>query len=202
MTDPELVQPIRAFIALPLPAEWSERLLEIARALQRRLPPHAVRWTRPDQMHLTLRFLGYLPPEQVTDLDAVLQGVGGCHAGFHLRRDRLGCFPDPKNPRVVWLGLAGDCEVLGLLQSQLVRETQPWGDHSESRPFHPHLTLGRVNPLTPELKRRLAERLEDLPLPEFPDWEVRSFELMRSELRPEGARHTILAEIPLGIGQK
>jgi RNA 2',3'-cyclic 3'-phosphodiesterase len=198
LTPPRsLIQPIRAFVALPLPPDWSEPLMDIQRALQQRLPSPMVRWTRPEQMHLTLRFLGYLPPEQVPGLEDALGQVGRQINAFRLVAGILGGFPHLQNPRVLWLGLAGDLEALNSLQAQVLQASQPWGDHVEERPFHPHLTLGRVNAASAEEKRRLAERLADVLLPEFSFWQAQRIELVQSDLQSAGARYTVLTAIPL-----
>ena len=182
----------RLFVAIDLPDEVKTLL----RSLQAQLGRHtrAVRWADPDGTHLTLKFLGAV---QVAQIEAVTQGMHAAargHAPLTLRTEALGGFPNGQRPRVLWLGVAGDLDALGAVKDAVEREIAPLGFPTEQRPFAPHLTLGRSHkdPRPAELAeigRALAQTAAPAPVA----FEVRELVLMRSELRPGGARYTPVA---------
>ena len=175
--------------------------MEILRGFQRRLadrlPQEGLRWNRSEQFHLTLRFLGQVPAEAVEALQVALRNVCRNFFSFRLALDRCGCFPRDGRPRVLWLGLGGELQQLMELRRQVVDATICWGDHQESNPFAPHVTLGRVRPGS-QAARALAEMIEANLKPQSTAWTVEALDLMRSELGPEGARHIRLQRIVIG----
>ena len=183
---------VRVFIAIvPEPGLIAE-LKKVQRQLQARLPVGIVRWNIPEQLHLTLKFLGGIPGERVTDLAAALDRAGAGIAPFQLALAGVGCFPNAKNPRVIWVGIDGELHSLRKLQTQIEHETQHCGDHTEERSFRPHLTIGRVKALG-KGAGKTGELVERTFIPKLGDWTVRQLHLVQSELRPEGARYTTLA---------
>jgi 2'-5' RNA ligase len=188
---------MRAFIAVNLPANVLDSLdafrMEAAAAVRSK----AVRWTDPRQVHLTLRFLGSVPPTAVTDITSALRRAGREFVPFVLRASGLGCFPDLRHPRIFWCGVVGDLEPLRLLHANIQRELASWG-RTEERDFHPHLTLARINNDGPDEGRELAAFLEKQSRREFGEWRVESIDLMRSETLPEGARYSCLARVGVG----
>jgi 2'-5' RNA ligase len=195
MADP--ISWIRAFIAIPLPPAWILQLAATQKALQHRLPSEGLRWTKPEQIHLTLKFLGNVSSLQIRDREAVLRPLGQATAAFELRVDKAGCFPEHRAPRVIWMGLTGELDSLRHLQSQIERAVQGWGDVGEDHPYNPHLTLARVKPAGPRESQRIRERLADLVLGEFAPYRVRQFDLLRSDLASQGPSYTRLASVSL-----
>jgi len=188
---------VRAFIAVALPERHIEVLSRLVREWQSRPGNRAVRWARRDQYHLTLRFLGNVPE---TDLPRLITAITGATAGvstFDLWLDGLGGFPNSDHPRVLWAGLGGALDRLGELQKRIATATAAFGDPVETRPFQAHLTLGRVYPGHRDA-RRLGELLAAGRLAHSDPWPVREVELVKSELRPEGAHYTVLAQAALG----
>jgi len=176
---------------------------EIARAqdqLRRHSPPGAVRWTQPEQFHVTLKFLGDVPAEQVETLNtAVAAACAGCPA-LKLAARGVGFFPNAERPRVLWAGAGDDCGRLAGLQRRLEEAVRPFAPPEKTERFTGHITLGRFKPghhgSLAELRERAA-RLRDRP---FGGWPAGGVELVRSELTADGARHTVLATFPLGLG--
>ena len=188
------METVRAFIAIHL----NEALQKELAAAQKSLPlGPAVRWTRPEQIHLTLKFLGEIPAESAEELAASLRR--GCEtlAPFSLRFDGLGCFPNHKKPRIVWVGLGGDLEALQELFRRVDYECVTLTGRSEDRPFTPHLTLGRVKDTHARELQRIGTALQTAKISLRGEWTVREVSLMRSELTPKGAIHTELAQIEL-----
>ena len=188
---------IRAFVAVPLPPGWIDRLLAVQKTLQRRLPFAAVRWTKPGQIHLTVRFFGDIPAREIQNLVLALRAASQGVAPFLLGIDKPGGFPNLKAPRVIWLGLTRDLDSLVNLQARIERATRAWGEQPEARDFHPHLTLARIKGASPRECQQISERLAELALAGFDPFRVQQFDLLSSELLPEGPIYRRLAEIHL-----
>jgi RNA 2',3'-cyclic 3'-phosphodiesterase len=185
-TDP-LPPLIRAFVAVRLPEETVARLAEF----QMKLRPlfREASWTRPEAMHLTLRFLGNIESARVNDLTAELLVATRLKAPFSLELGAIGQFGN----RVLWVGVQSGSEPLARL-AEVVREAcAGYGAHEEERAFHPHVTLARLR--RPE--RGAGARLREVKAPSFATWQVNDVELIRSELSPRGSRYTTLAMVPL-----
>jgi RNA 2',3'-cyclic 3'-phosphodiesterase len=192
---------IRLFVAVELSDEariWSEAA--IARA-QRQLGSNAsaVRWVAPSGLHLTLKFLGSVSPAQVPELTDHLRHHLADQPPLTLSVGRLGLFPGPRAPRVVWLALTGDLAGLGACQRRVEAASEPLGYPREMRPFQPHLTLGRVRDnATPEQLSAIASLPTRWPADSSAPFTSESASLMQSRLGPGGARYTRLAELAFG----
>ena len=183
---------MRVFIAI----EISDCIRKVLEGLQHDWQHRGggISWTRPENIHLTLRFLG--------EIDEVTLGrvVESCRVGlppiapFSLRLGGVGFFPNARRPRVIHVGLSGEVAMVERLQREIEDVLESIGIAREGRLFRPHLTLGRVR--SGVRREGLATVLgsESLPAVEF---EVRDFVVMRSELRPAGSLYTPLATISL-----
>lgn len=187
----------RLFVAVDLGAAARATLARAQDALRRR--PFPVRWVEPAGAHLTVRFLGGVDAALAPALAVALRAAAGDHAPFALRTGGPGAFPNARNPRVLWLGLAGPLDRLAALHAATEAALAPLGFPPEGRAFRPHLTLGRARQgAAPRDWDGLAAAfaaLHDLPGAPLP---VAALQLMRSELGPAGARYTTLATVPLG----
>jgi 2'-5' RNA ligase len=184
---------MRSFIAIDLPDEVRLILDQVQMDLKGSLA--GVRWVRPEGIHLTLKFLGSIPPEQVAVIAAAVGEVVHGELPLALNLSGLGAFPNPRRPRVIWVGIAGEVERLGRLQARLEETLEPLGFPREGRSFRPHLTLGRVKDThrPPDLTRALA----DVTLPAGNPFDVREILVYKSDLRPTGAIYTKLQHLPL-----
>ncbi len=151
---------IRAFIAIHLPENVRAALGETARTLAGRVPPGAVRWVRPEQMHLTLAFLGDTPMAKLTAVQQAMDAATGNAAPFKLYTAGTGCFPNTRRPRVIWVGLSGEEKRLVELKQGLDAALAPLGWPPEEKPFRAHVTLGRVKD---EQAARGADWATDVP---------------------------------------
>jgi len=187
-------QSIRTFVAIALEPGLVTELKKVQQQLGAQLPVETVRWVRPEQLHLTLKFLGRVSRASLNDLAAALQRACSGFSSFRLTLEKVGCFPNTANPRVVWIGIHGELESLRNLQTRIERETQAFGDHSEDRAFRPHLTIGRVKAQGKGAGTvgGLVERAE---VSKLGDWTVRQVHLIQSDLSPAGARYTTLATV-------
>jgi len=157
-----------------------------------------VKWVRPDALHLTLKFLGEIPADRVERVKGVLQEIAPVHGKFELKVSDIGGFPSLRNPRVIWAGISASTE-LELLQADMEARLVEQGFERESRPFSPHLTLGRIRS-----KSNMADTLrilEETGTHSFGRVEVGHLLLMESRLKPGGAEYTPLLEAELGTGR-
>ncbi len=149
--------------------------------------------------HLTLRFFGEISLEETTRVIEALAPILRLAAPFELAAGSVGAFPSPKQPRIVWLGLArGEAEVRALVD-RIDATLDTVGLPPAREPFVPHVTLFRVR-LPRDLARARALLDGHVPAPKFPPVQVRSVLLMESRLTTHGARHSVVHAFPLGSG--
>ena len=200
MEHPEL---IRAFVALEVPPRVLGALREAQEELKRRAMARGieqeVRWVDPKGIHLTLKFLGGVPATQLPAIEAALRAGLAGQTPFSLTLGEAGVFPRLAAPRVLWIGVGGALPILQAVQQRVEAALVPLGYPAEARPFAPHLTLGRVRETVGAERRRTLGGIITAPLGiPAPQWEVHEVSLMRSELRPGGARYSRLATFILG----
>ncbi|VGO11526.1 RNA 2',3'-cyclic phosphodiesterase [Pontiella desulfatans] len=181
------METIRAFIAVDIGNEIRGRLDELQRKLKK---THAdVRWVKPNNIHLTLAFLGDLPVEKIQPLckalDSHVQGTGAL--GLHAVG--TGYFGKPNHPRVVWAGIAV-CPPLLELHRNTLETLRMAGIGFDNKPFSPHLTLGRVK--GPEHTGSLLQMVEKYSDIELGKTSIESAELIQSRLTPHGAEYSVL----------
>ncbi len=189
---------IRSFVAIDLPGLTKARLKAVAQQLRGQVPRDSVRWTRITGVHLTLKFLGDVNQSDLPQIKQALAQVGQRHAPFEFTIGGVGCFPNTRRPRVVWVGLQEESGVLAALQRDVDQSLVPLGFEPEKRRFHPHLTLGRVKRGIPSGDlRRLGQVLVVSGIGELDRVQATSLRLMRSELRSSGALYSSLAAVDL-----
>jgi 2'-5' RNA ligase len=188
----------RLFIAIEPPPPVLEAVRGAQTDLKRRVPDGVARWVKPEGVHLTLKFLGDVPQNQLDDLQSVLSDAAAGLQRFALYVQGVGCFPNTRRPRVVWLGLGGDLESLSTLQARVEEHVVPLGYPTEDRAFHPHLTLARADRrASRDDLSALGELIERTTSGKLADWPVGALSLMRSQLRPGGAVYTQVHEVVL-----
>jgi RNA 2',3'-cyclic 3'-phosphodiesterase len=194
---------IRAFVAVELP----ERVLASLARIQGDLRGHlgqassAVRWTRPEGLHITLQFLGDIPAAMV---DAIGEALGSAVADEHVTRlaiGGLGVFPNEKRPRILWVGLEGDVAGLNGIANAVARALKPLG-YSPDKAFKPHITLGRVREnARPDEVRAIAQALaqvKDRMGQHREEFTAAAVSLMKSKLGPGGSVYTRLEHASIG----
>jgi RNA 2',3'-cyclic 3'-phosphodiesterase len=178
---------IRSFLALELPPPIKHELLRIHGELKRLSLD--VRWVRPEGVHLTVVFMGDV---RDGDIPAMIEGIGEVcsHYGpFPITLRSMGCFPNSRNPRVLWLGVEGDLGRMSRFRDDLQEKLLPFGIRPEKRGIRPHLTVGRFK----KPGKRAAE-LDELLLKHrgltSPVCSLNELILFRSDLKPGGAVYT------------
>jgi len=192
------METIRAFIAIPLPDSLLERLAALQRKLERQVPARSVRWVRAGGIHLTLKFLGDTPTEKLPDIEQALAAVARHVPTCSFTVGELGCFPDPRRPRVVWVGVQEPTGRLAALQGAIEEVVTPFGYPPERRGFTPHLTLGRVHRKASRSDAaQMGEAVANATVGVLAEVSVAHFALIRSVLKPTGAEYTELAKFSL-----
>ncbi|NLS78794.1 MAG: RNA 2',3'-cyclic phosphodiesterase [Chloroflexi bacterium] len=193
-----MVENIRSFIAIALDQRAVAALRQLQDALGRKPGTRAARWTAPGSIHLTLKFLGDVPADDIPVIAEALRERCSQHGPFRLVLAGLGCFPDVRQPRIVWVGLQGETAALLALQREVDQVMDQLGYPPERRPFSPHLTIARVHQsATRSELETLGQAVERSAVGELAALEVEAVHLVRSDLRPEGPIYTDLAALPL-----
>lgn len=185
-------QTARVFAALPVSPGLVEALTRLQAELAAAAPPRAVRWVRRDQLHLTLKFFGNVPTDRLTELTAAVRAACAEATALALNISGIGAFPDCRHPRVVWAGIAGQTDRLLALQQRIETVTCGFGEASDTRPFQPHLTLGRVLAVGHEAAK-VGAALAQVKIGLVGDWPATEVRLIRSQLAATGATYSDLA---------
>jgi len=176
----------RLFVAIDTPPPVCESLALLGSNIA------GFRWTRPDALHLTLRFIGDTPDERVDQLAARLRAIE-CPS-FVLMIGGVGVFPKRGSPQVVWAGIEHADPRLLKLRQRVDDEILAAGLSPDMRSFHPHFTLARCGGATAGAVREFLHRHSEYQGPSF---HVDRFHLFESRLLPGGAEHTILETFSL-----
>lgn len=212
---------IRLFISIELSEEVRKEIERFVKKLKRRHWP--VRWVAVENIHITLAFLGWQEQklkikneklkthiknertefeDSIRALDLIVgcleKAVEGVEA-FEVKIRGIGCFPEFKRPRVVWLGLAGELKSLAWLQKQVNQELEKAGFKIEERKFIPHLTLGRVERgVRARALHNLGDQISRMKVGEFGSKIlVEKISVMESKLKREGPEYRELASVKL-----
>lgn len=184
---------VRSFIALELNDEVRGKLTELLHQLHR--TGAAVKWVEPENLHLTLKFLGEVPEAQIANIAETLRAIAQTIKPFAFTVRGVGGFPDLRRPRVLWVGVEA---VPPLIQLQRLVEQgmEKLGFAPEGRAFHPHITLGRVKAMAgiEKVKAILSQHADTL----FGIVAVSHLTFFRSDLSREGPTYTPLAHLPFG----
>lgn len=188
----------RTFIAIELDDELKDKLGRLQDRLRAQLSPHSVRWVHPRGIHLTLKFLGDTPLEKVEEVQAALAQAAVEAGPFAFTVAGLGCFPNTRQPRVVWVGVQELTGSLVRLRDAVEDRVAPLGFPTEGRRFSPHLTLGRVQRRASKSEvRELGEVVAAHTTGVLDEMAVTAVSYIKSDLRPSGAVYTTLAEVKL-----
>jgi len=184
---------LRCFIAVEIPETIRKSIGEIVDSLKK--SGADVKWVAQENIHVTLQFLGDTEESLVPAIKGAIEKILSPYSPFYIKIAGVGFFPDTRRPRVIWVGIEGAQPLVDIyrdISNELIR----FGYRKEERAFTPHVTIGRVKSQrnTGELLRRLEEARSI----GFPDFQVQNITLMKSELKPSGAKYYSLAEIPFG----
>lgn len=184
---------IRTFIAIELPAEIQNKIGELQNSLKG--IGGRISWTKPGNIHLTLKFLGDTDEEIVDEIAAELQQAIQNLTEFKVSVQGTGTFPNFKRPRVIWVGVESKAEQLQKLAAQIEDCMENFGFQKENRNFTAHLTLGRVKDVAGI--QPVSEKLKSFGNFEAGLFTVKELYLIKSDLHPAGSIYTRLKKIAL-----
>lgn len=183
---------MRCFIAIELPEAVKSALSLIEEEFKKTRAD--VRWVNPNNIHLTLKFLGNIKEEITEKIKMLIEQICSNYKPFSIEIKDIGMFPNKKSPRVLWVGVEYN-ELLKTLQNEIDNAMASLGFERESRKFTPHLTLGRFR--SARVNELFQEAIKLHEKDSFGSINVESISLMRSDLNPAGARYTKIADISL-----
>ena len=181
---------MRLFVALEIPSTVRQNLAELLSSLRAVSPQ--TRWVRPENLHVTLKFIGEVP---ATKLAAIRAALAQVRADQPITLDfrGLGFFPNEEHPRVFWAGIAASPN-LKILAAAIEKAAETIGIPPEQRAFSPHLTLARFEP--PRLPERLHAAIQEYVARDFGSVHTNQFHLIESKLKPSGAEYTTVESFP------
>lgn len=186
---------MRLFVAVHLPDEMKEELhASFSSAVKRRV--RGLRFPPPANVHITLKFLGETDDGLIPALEEALKIVSEKAGPFTMSAGGAGAFPDVRRPRVIWAGVRNGQDKLVELAKAVERALEPLGFEPERRPFRGHITVARVK--NPAAAKAVGEIVAANEGREFGSFEVESFSLVKSELKPDGAVYSDVNDFPLG----
>jgi 2'-5' RNA ligase len=189
---------IRSFLAFELPLEMKKIVARVSGEL--RQSTLNARWVKVDNIHLTVVFMGSIETGDIPTIARGVQEVCQTYGPFDMSLRGIGCFPNRRSPRVLWLGLDGDLESMSDFRDALQEHLTGFGIKEEKRKFKPHLTLARFRkPKKMGLEEdQLLSEYEDI---SSPVCALKELILFKSDLKPTGAVYTKVEAWPL-TGEK
>ena len=186
------MEKIRTFIAIEIPLEIHRQIADLQASL--RQENAKIPWTKPENIHLTLKFIGDVESSQIEPISAAVRTACQTISPFQISVNEAGCFPNPNNPRVLWVGCKGESETLFTLQKNIENALSDIGFKKEKRKYSAHLTIGRVKSnfgIKPVINKMEASNFEG------GSFMVKCVNIMKSVLHPHGAIYTVLSKIDL-----
>lgn len=186
---------IRTFFACEFSRENLSTIEQLL-ARMRSMIPQSVKWVGIENVHLTLQFLGEFNKADVSPVQDALQKALAEQKPFPLHIQKLGAFPSPSKPKIIWLGIEHE-PLLSDLVKIVTGVTKDFGYPPEERPFSAHITLGRIKPYASSddqaaIKKILLEK-KDV---EIGSQTVDNLYFIKSELTPAGPHYEELFHLP------
>lgn len=187
---------MRSFIGIGLPPECRMAIARVVSPLRGKDVP--VSWVPERNLHLTLKFLGEIPTARTDELAGLMAEAAREIPPFAFRMGDAGGFPTLRAPRVLWIGFREPLELVGKLHQNMENTLSGAGFPRDERPFHPHVTVGRVRGrVAHSWGETYASAISGVT---FDTVHVTSYRLYESRLSPSGANYQVLHEVPFGGG--
>lgn len=184
---------MRLFIAIEIPDAVKRAIAQVQDLIKE--GGASANWTRPEGIHLTLKFLGETEEAKVASILRALDGAASGTGRLSLSVAGAGGFPNARVPRVLWLGVRGDIDRLSVLQQAIEDAMEGQGFERETRNFSPHVTLARIK--IPKQRDNWQQRIAGIADVDLGVFEVAQVSLMQSERRREGAVYTEAGNVKL-----
>lgn len=196
--QPAQSESFRLFVAISLPAHVQEAIEQRQKALVNLLSSDQAHWTKAEQLHLTLRFLGKVDSRHLSLLQSRLRDACRSFHPMNMQALGLGFFPEKRFPRVLWVGLHDQTNQMSRLHNAVQNATNEFTSEPAKSEFSAHITLARIKHIGRPEAEQLREVRERFRGTVFGEWMAHDVKLMRSQLSSAGARHTVLASFALG----
>jgi len=180
---------IRSFLAFELPEFVKEELSGLIRSFNRGVSK--VRWVKRENMHLTVLFLGNISEETIPAMAEDISDICERFSPFIVRMKGVGCFPNIRNPKVIWVGIDGEIERMAKFYESLVMNLSKYGIKQENRTYRPHLTLGRIKGNS-NIRDRMVGMISKGREITDKEFILQELVLFKSDLRPQGPIYTKL----------
>ena len=188
---------LRSFIAVEIPDEIQKAIAYAIASLKNTLPKPLIRWVAPQNVHLTLKFLGDVTPANLERLAETLKVETASHEKFSISIGGLGAFPTERQARVIWIGLDAP-PALAALQRGVDASAAQMGYPKEERPFSPHLTIGRVAQIVSASDlQHIRSALESTKVGILGTVPVQAIHFFKSDIQPGGSVYTHLYALPM-----
>ena len=189
---------LRGFIAVEIPSSLQHTIQESTASLRHMLSDDLVRWVPPQNVHLTLKFLGDVSSSNLDLIKQMLTAEAAQHQSFEMQAKGIGSFPNSRRPRVIWIGLQAPA-ALESLQRGIESASARLGYATDEKSFSPHLTIGRVkqNLSAPEIQR-IRSALEQTNIGLLGIVYIDAAHLFKSDLQPSGSVYTRLFSAKCG----
>ncbi|MEE2918552.1 MAG: RNA 2',3'-cyclic phosphodiesterase [Candidatus Neomarinimicrobiota bacterium] len=184
---------LRTFLAIPIPEEVKSKKKSFYSILEN--SGGKIQWVKNSNLHLTLKFLGPTPETSINKIRNVIGKIVTNNAPFNLLINDTGCFPTPKRPRILYMGVAGGLDPLLRLVHNIEEALDSMGFPKELQDYYPHITLARIKypqEETPNIDLFMKSSYDAI------DFPIDRVQFFSSELLSSGAIHTILDSVPLG----
>lgn len=188
---------MRLFIAADLTQEILQKIDKIIAYFQTQSPPGAIKWVNAHNQHLTIKYIGELKEEKLPRVKALMREALQGYIAPTISVAKLGMFPNPVQPRVIWVGIQSN-EDLGKIHQSLDLALVDTGVPRESRGFHPHLTLGRIRrQVTRDDVKVIGQTFSQFKVDALGSVRIDEIHLYRSQLTPQGPIYSSLYSLPL-----
>lgn len=188
---------MRLFVGVWPPEGIVDGLVDAQKELQGRVARGVLRMTRPEQIHLTLQFLGEVPEEEVGNVETRCREVVRYLSAMTTMITSLGAFPSAERPRILWAGVQDEGGLLSELHSGIRRALEEFTEKGDEQRFHPHLTLARVGEARSGERRSITEALDQIRVWPRDPWMITEVRLVASRLGPRGSVYSTLASMAL-----
>ncbi len=180
----------RLFVAIHIDA--GDSLVRLLSSLAHQLRHERINWVKPQNMHLTLKFIGSTPSDKIPEIIQFLQNISLKHSGFELEFDRTGLFGSQYNPKVIWLGSSKAPDLLISLAKDMINGFDQIGYPADRQNFVPHLTLARIKQLAD--KHYFQRIIRQIPQQVYIRQAIHSFRLYESILQKNGPVYKLIQE--------
>ncbi len=183
---------LRCFIAIGIPENILTNITELIDLLRKN--DADIKWIKPHNIHLTLKFLGNTPQHLLTEIKESLSEAVSFYSPFYIKIYGTGVFPNKKYPRVIWIGIK-ESDILVNLRNSIENSVSQLGYLKDEKEFNPHLTIGRVR--SQKGVANVINMLDNFRDKDFGNIFVDSIKLIKSDLKPSGAEYSCLYDIPI-----